>query len=227
MKRLWTTLKPIICCYLIQYIAVIIAIVLYLLLTNNDQIEYDLVYKYVIIGITITIIPICLYIIKKYRRKESKIELKKLFLTIPLGFGISWLYNMLTISFQESTELMNLHIIVIILYTVILGPIFEELVFRYLALNKASKIYSKKRALIIISLVFAFLHTGIINIIYAFIIGMVLGWVYQKEENIIYPIAIHVSANLASIFVTEYNTIILIISIVLLMFVYYKKQLTN
>jgi len=229
MKKLWYAIKSIVYMYTIQYIVCIGAILLYLIFSNKgDILEYDIIYKYLIIGITITIIPMITYILRKYQQKEKKINIKKLLLTVPLGFGISWFYNMLTINFQESTELMNLHIIVIILYTVILGPIFEELLFRYVALRKAEEVYSKKTALIIISCVFALLHSGIIGVLYAFLIGLILGRVYQKEKNILYPIAIHISANLASIFVTGYNTWFLLVSIILLVLVIWcQKKLTN
>jgi len=145
---------------------------------------------------------------------------------IPLGIGTSLFYNMLTINFQPEQTLINLNIVILILYTVILGPIFEELVFRYVSLRKAKEVYKEKTAIIIISLIFALLHTGLINIIYAFIIGLLLSLIYKKYQNIIYPIIIHISANLTSIFIKDFNLILLIISIVLLLITYItlKKQ---
>lgn len=225
MKKLWQAIKPIIYCYLIQFVICIATIILYLVFSyQGDTLEYDLIYKYLIIAITITIIPISIYILKKYYRQEPKINYQKLLLMIPLGVGISWFYNMLTINFQEPTELMNLNIWIIIIYTGILGPIFEELLFRYLGLRKAEKLYSKKQALLIITTVFALLHTGVIGMLYAFIIGLILGRLYQKEKNIIYPIILHISANLASIMVTEYNIWMLIASILCFgIFSYFQK----
>ena len=58
---------------------------------------------------------------------------------IPLGVGLSWLFNMMTINLQEDNMLMNLSTWLLVLFTVILGPIFEELVFRYVALKKGEE----------------------------------------------------------------------------------------
>jgi len=228
MKKLWQVIKPIIYFYLIQFFTCVGAIILYLVFSHQgDTLEYDLIYKYIIIAITLTIVPISIYIFKKYYRQEPKINYKKLFLMVPLGIGISWFYNMVTINFQEPTELMNLNIWIIIIYTGILGPISEELLFRYLGLRKAEEVYSKKNALLIITTVFALLHTGIIGILYAFIIGLILGKIYQKEQNIIYPIIMHIIANLASILVTEYNTWMLITSIACLGICCYLRKTIN
>lgn len=228
MKKIWSVISPIVYSYLVQFLACIAAIFGYVLLSHDgENLNFDIIYKYLIIAITITIVPISLYILKKNYRKEPKINLKKLLLLIPLGFGLSWLYNMLTINFQPPTELMDLNIIIIILYTVILGPIFEEILFRYLALRKAESIYSHKNALLIVTATFALLHSGLIGILYAFLLGLILGRIYQKEKNILYPIVLHISANLASIFVTSYNSLLLIISICLLGIYFYLRKIIN
>lgn len=229
MKKLWYSIKTIVYSYSIQYIAIFLAIIIYILLNGDKTIlaNIDAIYKFTIIGITITIIPLSIYLYKKYKIKEPKIELKKIIPMIPLGLSISLFYNMLTINLQPEKTLINLNLIVIILYTVIIGPIFEELVFRYIALRKAQEKYSIKNAIFIISITFALMHSGLINIIYAFIIGLILSYIYIKYKNIIYPIIVHISANLMSIFITEFNIIALIISSIFLVLtlIYIKKTI--
>lgn len=216
MKKLWYSIKTIIYTYLIQYISISISILIYILL-NKNILDINSIYKYIIVGITITIIPISIYLFKKYHKTESHIELKKIFPMIFLGLNISLFYNMLTINLQPEKTIINLNIFILILYTVILGPIYEELLFRYVSLNKAQEKFSKKTSIIIITLIFAFLHTDIISIIYAFLLGLILSYIYIKYNNILYPIIIHISANLISIFITKFKLILLILSTIFLL----------
>ena len=227
MKKLWYSIKPIVYTYTIQYIGILISLIIYVMINNNKDIlnNIDTIYKYAIIGVTLTIIPISIYLYQKYKIKEPQIELKKILPMIPLGLSISLFYNMLTINLQPDKLIIDINIIILILYMVILGPVFEELIFRYVALRKAKEQYSEKKAIIIISLVFALMHSGIINIIYAFLIGIILSIIYAKYKNILYPIVIHISANLMSIFITKFNLLALILSTICLTLtcIYLKK----
>lgn len=140
---------------------------------------------------------------------------------IPLGATISLIYNNLTISFTTMQTITKIPIIIVILYTAILGPIFEEILFRYDTYNKLQKIYNFKISTVLTSIVFALLHSGIITVIYAFILGLILCYIYKKTKNILYPIILHMSANFASIFITKYNMLTLLISIIILLFTLY------
>ena len=173
----------------------------------------------------ISLIPISIYLLKKHKINETKIEIKKTIPIIILGLSISLFFNMLTINFQDKNPLINLNIILLISYVVIIAPIFEELLFRYIALREARKNYQDKTAIIIISLIFALMHTDIITIIYTFLLGIILSYIYIKYKNIIYPITLHISANLMSIFIKEFNLTALIISIIFLVstIIYIKK----
>lgn len=227
MEKLWYSIKTIIYAYVIQYISISISILIYILL-NKDINNINSIYKYAVVGITITIIPISIYLFKKYHRTESNLELKKIFPMISLGLSISLFYNMLTINLQQEKNIINLNIFILILYTVILGPIYEEILFRYISLNKAKEKYSKKNAIIIITIIFALSHTNIINIIYAFLLGLVLSYIYIKYNNILYPIVIHISANLMSIFISKFSLIALILSTIFLSFtILYLKRIDH
>lgn len=211
MKKLWEVLKPIVYGYTFLYLLVFLVLFIYSIFNNSLDIEN--IYKCMITSILVGIIPIILISFFKYYKKEGKINICKLLLMIPLGIGISLFYNMLTINLLTNKDVKEIPLIIIILYTGILGPIFEELLFRYFSLNKAKKIYGKKMGIIYVTIFFAFMHSGLISITYAFIIGLVLGYVYLKNKNIIYPISVHISANITSIFLKSFNIYLLIISI--------------
>lgn len=227
MKKLWLSIKSIIYTYLVQYILIFIGIVFYIALTKDVSIITDNIKQYKIITIItmISLIPITIYLLKKHKIKETKPNIKKIISIIILGLNISLFFNMLTINIQETNPLTNLNIILVIIYAVIIAPIFEEILFRYIALKDARKNYQDKIAILIISLLFALMHTGIINIIYTFIFGIILSYTYIKYKNIIYPIIMHASANLMSLLISEFNLLYLIISIILLTstIIYIKK----
>jgi len=227
MKKIWYFLKPIVYSYTVQYLFIIIGISIFSFVSNNVNIfnSEDYIYKYTVIGMVISTIPIVIYLYNKYKIKESKIKLNKLLLMVPLGLSISLFYNMLTIKFQMSATI-DLNIILLVLYLVIFAPLFEEFVFRYIALRKARENFSDKKAIILVSIVFALMHSGILNIIYAFLIGVVLSYVYIKYKNIVYPLVLHISANLMSVCITDFNLIALVASLLVLviMTIYLKKQ---
>lgn len=227
MKKFWYSIKTIILSYTIQFLFAFLAIIAYITINSDvSSVNIDILIKYLIVAITISTIPVSIYLYKKYKIKEEKLDYKKLLIMIPLGIGTSLFYNMLTINYQEPQTLLDLNIYLIILYTAILGPIFEELVFRYVSIKKAKEVYNENTAIIIITIIFALMHSGIINITYAFLIGLLLALIYKKYYNIIYPIIIHISANFTSIFIKEYNTLALIIStfLLILSYILLKKQ---
>lgn len=227
MKKLWLSIKSIICTYLVQYMLLFIGIIFYIALTKDTNIisNENKLYNITTIITMISLVPISIYLFKKHKIKENKTEIKKIIPIIILGLSISLFFNMLTINIQEENPLTNLNIILLISYVVIIAPIFEELLFRYIALKDARKNYQDKIAILIISIAFALMHTGIINIIYTFLLGIILSFIYIKYKNIIYPIILHASANLMSLLISEFNLVYLIISIVLLTstIIYIKK----
>ena len=216
MRNLFYALKNIIFSYLIIYITTIIFTIFCLYINNTTLDNLAYVEKYIVMGMTLAIIPLTIYLYKKNYVKETKQTNKLLFLMIPLGISISLIYNMLTINFREEKTLIEMPLILLIIYSSILGPIFEEILFRYVSLKKAKEVYQEKMAIILITFVFAILHSNIITIAYAFILGLVLSIIYKRSKNIIYPILIHISANFTSIFIKGYNIYLLLAGLLLL-----------
>ena len=217
MKKLWNTIKEIIITYLLEYLVLLIILMGYTYITKNDITNNEeLITRIMMISITLVTIPITIYLYKHFKRKESKIKIDKLLVMLPLGIGISLFYNMLTINYVEGKELIKLSLPIIILYSGIIGPIFEEILFRYTCYNKARKEFPEKTAILLAVTIFAILHSGIIAILYGFILGLILIYVYRKYDNIMYPIIVHISANITSIFLTKPNIYLLIIGAILL-----------
>lgn len=173
--------------------------------------------KSIIIGsIFICIIEI-IYVIFKYKGKKIKVDQYNLFPYILLGIGITTTYNMILFAMNLGNEVnTNINIVFNIICSGIVGPIFEETLFRYSFINYLKKFNSTKMSIIISSIVFAICHTGITTIIYAFIIGLVNSYLYIKKKNILVPIVIHMSANIFVNVLNIFNPYILIIGIFLI-----------
>ena len=82
----------------------------------------------------------------------------------------------------------------VILVVVIIGPIFEELIFRKIYIDTIGK-YNSRLAIFISGASFALFHGNITQAIYTFGAGILLAWIYTKTKRIIYPILIHMLIN--------------------------------
>ena len=121
----------------------------------------------------------------------------------------------------NNQKIPTINIYIALFGSVIIGPILEELVFRYLIYNNLNKFNKKNTSIILSSLIFALVHNGFINIVYAFIIGTILTIIYSKNKNIKEVIILHMVANFMSLLIKEYNPVILISSFLCLIFSLY------
>lgn len=105
-------------------------------------------------------------------------------------------------SYSQSAEISTSGSLIIMLITiVIVAPIVEEIIFRGLILSRLNKAMNTTVALIISSLLFAILHGHILWIAYTFVLGILFGIVAIKTESILPSIILHMSFNLAGLFV--------------------------
>ncbi len=96
---------------------------------------------------------------------------------------------------QVSTLLDNTNVIISVTLAGIVGPIFEEIMFRKLLVKKLMP-YGDLVAIIFPSLLFALFHQNLYQMFYAFLIGASLSYVYIKSGKIIYTMILHVFINL-------------------------------
>lgn len=83
----------------------------------------------------------------------------------------------------------------LILYAVILGPIEEELTFRGVTLSSARRILPFWAANIFQALLFGVFHMNMIQGIYAFFIGLFLGYVCEKGGSVYLSVFLHILFN--------------------------------
>lgn len=82
---------------------------------------------------------------------------------------------------------------------VIIAPISEELIFRGVIFEKCKKVMPFLAANIFQALLFGIMHFNLIQGLYAFVLGILIGFVCNKRTSIIAAIMLHMIFNLSSI----------------------------
>ena len=202
LKKLFLSIREVILIMLIQYVLLLG----YILIFGID--------KSIIIATIILSVFELIYIFIKL--KGINLSIKCNYLPyILIGLSLSIIYNMTIFKLGFKFDITSIPLILELLSSGIIGPIFEEILFRYSLVNKLSKFNSNTLCIILSSIIFAICHNNIITIIYAFIIGLFNGYYYLKKEDILVPIIIHISSNIISSFLFNFNPYILILGIIL------------
>lgn len=218
IKKLLKSLIPLYILLLLNPILLFIIASVYA--TYNIDNLTNFINNYGGIILILTNIIYIIYIIKKYRIKVNKYNLIDNYPKIYLFISIPLFLNSLILLINNQ-KIPTINIYIALFGSVIIGPILEELVFRYLIYNNLNKFNKKNTSIILSSIIFALVHNGFINIVYAFIIGTILTIIYSKNKNIKEVIILHMVANLMSLLIKEYNPVILISSFLCLIFSLY------
>ena len=113
-----------------------------------------------------------------------------------------------------------------LLYVVVLGPILEELVFRGLIYRFSRLALPFWGANILQAALFAVFHGNIIQGIYAFIFGIVLGYIAHRGRGIRYSLFTHIAINALGCFfagffetlTTSFTGLSILIGVILIVF---------
>lgn len=96
----------------------------------------------------------------------------------------------------DVTELiMDTPIWIVIVVAVIIGPIFEEIIFRRILIDRLSP-FGEKLAIFTSAIAFGVFHGNFDQVVYATALGIILGYVYSTTRDIRYSIGLHVIFNL-------------------------------
>ena len=183
---------------------------------NNIIILVGGIYAAVVIGA---------FLIMVITKKIRKVSIKNIWLLFTGGIATSLITTLILTGIRTmfgemefmkeyvasnagSLTTQNIPIWLMILSSVIAAPIIEELFFRVGAIGLFSKFISDDTpqksycCLFGASLIFALLHQGIVQIVYAFVIGLFLSYIYWiNKKNALASIIFHSSFNLTSIIV--------------------------
>jgi len=212
LKRLFKSVVPVIIYMVLSYLVIFGGFLVYFLFGGTDI--FSFVVDYATYVLIIFNIIYSFYLLKKYRVFCKKTTL--IFPFIMLGIAFGCFGNMIIFKYNTSNEIVEMNKLFLILSSVIVGPFVEELLFRNVLVNKLLGFNSKLITILMASFIFAIVHNGLYNIIYTFILGIILNIVYLKGKNLLYPLIIHSFANLIVLFLVGYNFYILILSFILL-----------
>lgn len=87
-----------------------------------------------------------------------------------------------------------------ILTLALIVPILEEILFRGLVYGRLRKYSTKNMAAIFSSILFAVYHMNLLQGVYAFILGLLLVFVYERYQSVLAAVILHASANAFSMF---------------------------
>lgn len=89
----------------------------------------------------------------------------------------------------------------IFVYTMFLAPLAEELVFRGVIFDAANSGFSFLGANLIQAACFGLYHGNIVQFVYAFIIGLMFGYVRNRSGRLAEVIGVHMTVNISGIFI--------------------------
>ena len=164
-----------------------------------------------IICMYIVAVPLCTLVMKltddsrlTVREHITKSQyLRSIFMIFPIAVGLGRLSNFLASSLTggEAENSINVFLsgdnVLAMIMVAVLAPVFEELVFRKLIIDRTRR-YGEWIAILYSSLAFGLFHCNIYQIFYAFVIGILLGYVYVRTGNLILTIIMHMTINATS-----------------------------
>ena len=147
------------------------------------------------------------------RRNEdelrTKLNLKDISFSVMTGIGVSgisfiWLiiagkipeFQAQIAAMKEGNAMIgggSLH--GVFLSAVIAAPIVEEVIFRGVELGSFRKIFPAWASILISAIIFGVYHMNPVAIVYATVMGIIAGVVYEKKQNLLFPIMLHMANN--------------------------------
>ncbi|MCD8125370.1 MAG: CPBP family intramembrane metalloprotease [Lachnospiraceae bacterium] len=108
---------------------------------------------------------------------------------------------------EVSSQLYRGQLLVELLGIGILSPIVEEILFRGLCMKRLQNGVGSTASIFLAAAFFALYHGNILQMIYAFILGLIFGYVYEKYHSLAAPILAHCGANIVSVLGSETDLI--------------------
>ncbi len=116
--------------------------------------------------------------------------------------------------------------ILVLVLTVVIAPVTEEIMFRGALFNSLTRMANKPIAIIVTSIIFAAAHGDPVQMGYAFVLGVMLGLLRAESGQLLPCIALHFSFNLMNYFISGYFMPIwlaIVISVIAYALALYKK----
>lgn len=92
------------------------------------------------------------------------------------------------------------NIFLLIAASVIFAPLAEELIFRGMMYRRCRSYLGTAAATVLSALAFGVYHFNVVQFLYAFAMGLIFAYFYEKTHTLIVPVLCHAAANAAEIF---------------------------
>lgn len=187
---------------------------LFVLITGIQDINPEVNYCLMVMAVTVSIIiflfwykRIVLYGIVEGVDIKDILTFKNMAIYLMMGIGsqffmsgilslISPIFENLFDYYKETiSTLFIADTTIVAMYVVILAPIIEELMLRGIMFNRLRQGLSFRYANLLQAVVFGIYHWDIIQGLYAFALGLLLGYIYEKTRTLLAPIIVHVIIN--------------------------------
>ena len=177
-------------------------------LNSNMKIGPQLNEIMLIIGAAICIIFFGWYFkrtkIEPSQSVREVLSVKLVILLVILGISIQFV-NLLILSFiftpdssiSSRTDQINSINVITLIFEVLFAPISDEFIFRGVILGKCRKHMSFATANIFQSVMFGIYHMNPVQGLYAFVMGLFLGYIMKRFGLITIPIILHMVINLS------------------------------
>ena len=191
---------------------------------------------WIILIVALIFIPLLIIKYKKIKPKFNLKSNKNIIYVILVGISISILLNLIIININkifniDNNMLNNKYLIQTIIASGIIGPIIEELLFRGIMFNKIKTFNTINISVLITTLIFAFFHDTITQMLYAFIVGYICIKIYIEYDSLLFPILFHMSCNIIVPILNNYlinlnyiYTIMVILLTLIIFIIFYKKM---
>ena len=137
-------------------------------------------------------------------RYKSKMSVKEFAMLFLVGYALMMAGSLVGTLFSDllgtflgrelvdgTSELINeMPIWLTVAVPVLIGPVIEELMYRKILMDKLGT-YGDRLAITVSAVAFGLFHGNIHQFFYATLLGFVLGYIYAKTSNILYPIIMH------------------------------------
>ena len=165
-----------------------------------------------IVGMYVIAMPLCALFMKLTNDSVCKVKgtieknlyIRLIFIMFPVTYGLAYFSNFIASALSKGeaeNPLINNFLsesnVWAVIMVAFLAPIFEELVFRKLIIDRTRR-YGEVLAIVYSSVAFGLFHCNVYQIFYAFAIGLILGYVYVRTGNVILTIIIHMIMNSSS-----------------------------
>ena len=160
-------------------------------------------------------LPFCLLVLRKEEvlarmpDDTSKMTVGGWLLALLMTFGLMFIGSMIGTMLTTwigilrgkplvnniSELILNGNLWIIFICTVIIAPLGEEFIFRRLLIDRTRK-WGDRTAILLSSLMFGAFHLNLHQFFYAFLIGLVLGYVYLRTGKLRYAVSLHAAINL-------------------------------